>query len=141
MVNTGAVRWNLATALKESGKHQLAQRQLDIAIEQFGAELEREPRSASAHLQLAKIMAALEQYDQAGKHFLQAVNINPLDVELHIELVKNLEAQGKRQKAIDHLNAAILFISKNSKEPDTAKLKQYLQTLTSKKSRDNGTQL
>lgn len=137
VVSTGAVRFNLATALKELGKPQLVRKQLDIAIEQFRDELNREPRSAPIHIQLAKIMVALEQYDQAGIHFLQAVNINPLDIELHIQLVKNLEVQGKTQKAIDHLNAAILFISKNNKELDTSKLKQYLQNLTSKKPKDS----
>ncbi len=136
VVSTGAVRWNLASALKESGKFQLAREQLDIALEQFRAKLEREPRSAPIHLQMAKIMAALEKYDPAGFHFLQAVNINPLNIELHIRLVDNLRIQGKTKKAIDHLNAAILFISKNNEEVDTTKLKQYLQTITSKQSKD-----
>ncbi len=56
------------------------------------------------------------------------------DAAAHVELVKNVVAQGKLEKAIEHLRAAILFMMQKNHKEGVVKLQAYLQALLTKQS-------
>lgn len=136
-INTANLRYNLAMALKMAAQTERAKEQFKMAVEEYRKELQANPQSAQTHALLAKCLAALGSFDEAGMHFLVAVNLNPLDVETHLELVKNLQVQGKLEKAIEHLRAAIVFMQERGKKEAAAKLQKELQALQPKQSQNN----
>jgi tetratricopeptide (TPR) repeat protein/MFS family permease len=129
MVNTANIHYNLAEAFKNMGKKIMAGKHFQVAVEQYHLDIEANPKSAMSHLLFAKSLVALENYELAGKLFMKAVNLNPTDMNAHMELVKNLQTQGKLETAVKHLEAASLFMSRNGKGLEAVKLKQYLQIL------------
>ncbi len=133
-LNTANLRYNLAMALRMADRTDQAKEQFKMAVEDFRKELQANPQSAQTHALLAKCLAALGSFDEAGLHFLVALNLNPLNVGTHLELVRNLEVQGKLEKAIEHLRAAIVFMQGRGKKEEAAKLHKQLQVLQSKQS-------
>ena len=137
IINTGTVHYNLAEALTGAGKREQAGLQFRLAAEQYRKELDSSPDSARTHILLAKSLAGTKDFEQAGDHFLKAVNLNPLNAGNHIELVRNLYEQGRLEKAIEHMRAAILYMSRQGRREAAAKLREYLQFLESKKAQQN----
>ena len=132
MINTANAHFNLAGVLTKAGKTRQASEQFRLAAEEYRRELLSNPDSAQTHILLARSLSATRNFDEAGDYFLKAVKANPLDVNCHLLLVQNFEVQGKREKATNHLQAAIIFMLRNGQKEAAARLQGYLQQLQPK---------
>lgn len=132
MLNTANTRFNLAGVLQKSGKTNQAQQQYRLAADEYRREILADPQSYKNHSLLAKSLASIGDFEQAEKHFLQAVNLYPFDADTHLALAHVLQFQGKSKEAIDYLRSKIAFMSNLGQIESTRTLQKYLQTMESK---------
>lgn len=65
------------------------------------------PDSRTAHYNLGYLLASQGKFDEAIKHYHEAIRIDPDDVEALINLSNVLKSQGKLEEAIGHYRRAL----------------------------------
>ncbi|HEY7724000.1 MAG TPA: tetratricopeptide repeat protein [Anaeromyxobacteraceae bacterium] len=93
--------YNLAHALRRSGRAGEAAATLEKAAASYREDLRREPRSAAAHYGLANALAEGRDLAGAAEHFRAAAEIDPADPEAHRGLVEALQALGRPGEAAE----------------------------------------
>jgi len=76
------------------------------AVAAYEAALEAEPRSASAHLALGNLLAAMGRLNEALEHFTALVEIEPASAPAHYNLGVLLAGLERREEALGHYRRA-----------------------------------
>jgi Tfp pilus assembly protein PilF len=125
--------FNLGHSLNKLGKGKEARRALEKAAVGYGRELERNPKSSAAHFALGSVFVEMRDFERAAEHFRQAVDLDPGDAAIHMNLVKSLEARGLLDEAIEASGQAMIVMSESDRPREAAQFEAYRGSLRKKR--------
>ena len=125
-----AARVSLAHALKQKGRTEEARRHLEQAIVELQQEIDRKPRDADLHFQLAMVYVQTERTSEAVTQFRETLRLKPTHGEALLDLGVELGGQGEIKEAEEVLRQA------TAKAEVAADAYYALSTLLSKQRRN-----
>jgi len=131
----GATHHSLAVVLKRLGQTEEAKKHFSKAVEELRRALEEKPLSFKLYTHLGNSLAAMGDFRSASEAFKRALDLNRTDMATYYNLTKALEFQGRYDEAIEVLGKGIEFMSEHGQIENTAKIRQYLELLEYKKSK------
>lgn len=131
----GTIHHSLAVVLKKLGQTEEAKKHFSKAVEELRRALEEKPRSFKLYTHLGNSLAAMGDFRSASEAFKRALDLNRADMATYYNLTKALEFQGRYDEAIEVLGKGIEFMSDDGQIENAAKIRQYLELLEHKKSK------
>lgn len=128
-VNVAGIHLNLGLILQNTQQPEAAREHFQKAAEGFRAELTKDPSSLKNTMLLANVYMHLQDYPQGTAYFQKAVNLNPYDTQLHIQLAQAYEVQGLYDDAAAVIQKAVGFFKHINEEKRAAPLHEYLEKL------------
>jgi tetratricopeptide (TPR) repeat protein/MFS family permease len=124
----------LGMVLKQLGKTEESLQYYKLAIEEYRQELASNPK-LSTIVKMGNTLAMTGNLKEASVYFSKAVDLDPTDLNLHVNLIQSLELQGRYDEAIVSAKDAISLMQRYGKKEDLQKLNQIIESLESKKSK------
>lgn len=128
-VNVAGIHLNLGLILQNTQQPEAAREHFQKAAEGFRAELTKDPSSLKNTMLLANVYMHMQDYSQGTAYFQKAVNLNPYDTQLHIQLAQAYEVQGLYDDAAAVIQKAVGFFKHINEEKRAAPLHEYLEKL------------
>jgi tetratricopeptide (TPR) repeat protein len=130
----GSIYLNLGILLKQMGAEVESRKQFDKAIQEFRLQLSNDSNSALIWSRLGDALGMIDDLNEAGNAFAQAIKLEPSDMATRSSLAHIFEFQGRIDEAIIVTKKSIEFASKTGDTTSVAELNEYLQYLNEKKS-------
>ena len=112
-------------ALMNLGKLQLTQKSFEKAIATFTALVEADPQSADGFHFLGESYLQAKIGSKAVVYLNEAIRLSPIEkAEIHLRLATLYNAAGAKDRAANEYK---LFLEKNPKHADGAKMKKYIE--------------
>ncbi|MHC4740978.1 MAG: fused MFS/spermidine synthase [Planctomycetota bacterium] len=127
--------YDFATFLAKADKMTEAYEQLDLAAKAYHDIIGQEPESVEAHLKLGEIALIKDDSQQAVANFRKAAELAPSNLEGHNKLIQIYDRLGQFDNAIEAAKKAVEAMLQADNKQDAEKLRQYIQFLEFKKSR------
>jgi len=121
----------LGMVLKQLGKTEESLQYYKLAIEGYRQELASKPK-LSTIVKVGNILAETGNFKEASLYFSKALDLDPTDLNMHINLIRSLELQGRDDEAIVSAKNAMSLMQKYGKKEGLQKLNQIIETLESK---------
>ena len=128
------MHYNMGIALKNLGKNEEGSEHLHKAVEGYREDLVKGPDPVKIFRRLGNALMEIGNFSEATKHFQQAVDMDPYDIENHSTLVQALVTQKRYDEAITALKKAVGFM-KHIDDKEAAALQEYLEFVKFKKSK------
>lgn len=126
--NVASVYCNVGIALRKMGKNKEAWAHFDKAVENFQAQLAKDPDSIKIIIALGNALAEKGDFVQATAYFQQAADKDPYDINNHLLLTQALMVRGLHKQAIEKLQQSIRFMEDNGQKDKAAQLQDYLKS-------------
>jgi len=130
-----SIHFNLGIVLQRMNKPQQARQQFVKAAEGFRIELAENPNEAPHRTRLGDTLATMGNFKAAAQAFRKELALNPANLLCYDNLVKALQYQGQLAEATEVLQKGVEFMSRHGQMDAAAKLKQYLDLLEYRKSK------
>jgi len=131
------MHYNMGIALKNLGKNEEGSEHLHKAVEGYREDLVKRPDPVKIFRRLGNALMEIGNFSEATKHFQQAVDMDPYDIENHSTLVQALVTQKRYDEAITALKKAVGFMKHIGDKEAAAKLQEYLELVEFKKSKQS----
>jgi len=123
------LRYNYAAFLKKTGKDRQAAEQFDATAQICGELIAENPRSVEPYRVLGNIFAEKGDFTGAVENFRKAVDLQPDNPDIRMNLVQALEVGGNHNSAVQAAQKAIEYFQALRRPRDAESIKQYLDQM------------
>lgn len=123
------VHLSLGGALQQLGRAEEAREHLEQSLPGLERAVQEQPESIVALELLGTTYAATNRWEDAGKTFARAVNLDPTKIANHLKMSQSLEMLGRVDDAIAVVDQAINFLERYGAQAEAEELRRYLQTI------------
>jgi len=132
--NMANIHLSLGSALRQLGQNSEADRNFQKAIVEYREQLGKDDTSPKTWIRLGETLAITGDFAEASNCFDRAIQLEPTNITIYMNLAQALELQGKFDEAKTVISKAIETALQAGDQESADKLKKFQESLEAGKS-------